>query len=396
MTSIGATRLREKLAGVLLALYVLSGRWGVERLFAAERPDADASPLLLTELRYWIVLALLGVSFVERGSAVALGARTGVRGFSLALFLLFIYQLLSALWSPDGAYALIKVVDVLLIGFAALAVHKLVTGSRAPEVREYFWKAVFAVTGALAVLALYKAALEGAERLAVLGGGPNVFGRLMGLLCLAGLFFWRRGAGPVAIAAAVLASVLVVLTGSRGCFVALLAAVAAFFLVERVKLRRLAVFGVVAGVLGVGVFTATPVGQRAIATYENRINRLLLQERYTAGRGDLYQVALDMGLERPVFGHGLNAFRALGYGSYCHNFLLELFSEGGAAALALFAGIFALFLRRCATLRAALDGTTAAAFLFILSAGQFSGDLYDNRAVFVFMAMAFLPRDAGG
>lgn len=396
MSVLGATRLREKVAGGLLAMYVLCGRWGVERLFGAEGRSLDDAPVTLTELRYWIVLSLLATAFVDRGQRVAVGSRSGVRLFSLAVFLLFIYLLLTALWSPDGSIALIKVVDVLIMAAASLAVHKLVTGARAAEARAGFWAAVLGFAGALAFLALYQAAMEGAERLAVLGGGPNVFGRIMALLCLSGLYFWRRSGSLLYVAASVLGTMLTVLTGSRGCLVALLAGVVVFFAVERVKLRRLALFGVAAGAVGLAAFTATAVGRRAIATYDERINRLLIQERYTAGRGDLYQLAFDMGLQRPGLGHGLNAFRALGYANYCHNFFLELFSEGGVAALSLFALACSLLLRRAVVLGGSLDGASVAGLAFILLAAQFSGDLYDNRAVFVFMAMCFLPRSAGG
>jgi O-antigen ligase len=391
---IGAGGLREKAGGVLLALYVLAGRWGVERLFSDVPPGEMG--LSVFELRFWLVLALLAFAFAQRGQGVSVPARSGVRRFALTLNLFLIWVLLSALWAPDPDLALYKVVEVLIVLLAGVAVHKFVTGSRAPEWRRHFWGFLFAVTGLLALIALSKAVAEGPARLAVLGGGPNVFGRLMGLSCLASLYFWRRRGGPLFIGGAVLALLLVILTGSRGCFISLVLAAAGFFLVERVRLERLALLGVVAGVLGTAVFTQTPVGRAAIATYEHRVNRLLLQERYTSGRGDLYQLAWDMGLERPVLGGGLNAFPGRGYGVYCHNFFLEVFSETGLVGLTLFLLLFALFLARCAAAGASLDGTTVAAFLFTLGAAQFSGDFYDSRSLFVFMAMAYLPKDARG
>lgn len=394
MSSIGSSGLRERAGGALLALYMLAGRWGVMRLF--EAPSNDDLYLSILELRFFIVLGLVAVAFVQRDGRAAAGEKSGILPFIISLNAFFIYFLLAALWSPDGRYALIKTIDALLVIFATASAYKLMTRARAATTRTWFWGFVVVSMGVLGLIAIGKAVAAGPERLAVLGGGPNVFGRMMSLLCLASLFFWRRKGGAAFIVSSVAAVLLVILSGSRGSIVAATAGAAVFFLVERVKLRSMATFVLGACLLGSALFLYTPVGQKAVATYEQRVNKLLIQERYSAGREDLYRDAYDMGLKSPIFGAGLAAFPALGYGPYAHNFFLEIFSESGLVGLALLIPPFFLFGRRCWRIRGRLDGAAVAAFVFTMGAIQFSGDFYDSRALFVFMLMAFLPRDAAG
>lgn len=388
---LASTGLREKLAGALLALYVMSGRWGMDRLWGLESGDDRLSPF---QLRLWIVAALLAVAVADRGSKVA--ARAGAARFTVSVVALLGWMCAATLWAADTAVSMLKASEVLLVLVATLATHKIVTGSRAPRTRAVFWTALFAVNCALAGLATLRMLAEGPARLAVLGGGPNIFGRFMALFAIASLYLWRRKGGPLYVGASVYASLLLLLTGSRGGLVALLAGVGAFFAAERVRLRRLAAFALVGAAVGAGVFTQTGMGQRAIQVYDQRVNKLLLEERYTSGRGELYAVAWDMGLERPFAGWGLFAFKSQGLGSYPHNILLELFCETGAVGVALFLLMLAAFGWRVARHWRALDGASVAGAVFALAAAQVSGDFYDSRGIFVFMALCFVPRDPEG
>ena len=92
-------------------------------------------------------------------------------------------------------------------------------------------------------------------RLAVLGGGPNVFARLMGMLALGALYFWyRRGQAWLWIPVAAAGVVLALLTGSRGGSLAIIGGVLTFFVVGRVQVRRLAILALLA-TAAVGVAT---------------------------------------------------------------------------------------------------------------------------------------------
>lgn len=388
---LASTGLREKLAGTLLALYVLSGRWGIDRLLGAMAGEDALSPF---QLRLWITAALLAVAVADRGGKVA--PRAGAAPFTVAVTALLAWMCASTLWAEDAGQAVMKATELVIILVASLATFKLVTGARATRTRAVFWGALFALTGALAVMATVRAVVEGPARLAVLGGGPNVFGRFMALATLASLYLWRREGSPLYVASSVYAGLLLVLTGSRGGMLALVAAVGGFFAAERVRLRRLVAFAVVGLSVGAGVFTQTGVGKRAIAVYDQRVNRLLIEERYTSGRGELYQAAYELGLRKPVAGWGLGGFKAQGLAAYPHNVFLELFSETGGVGVGLFVAVLMLFVWRCAHSWRTLDGASVAGAVFALAAAQFSGDFYDSRTVFVFMALSYIPKDAEG
>ena len=200
------------------------------------------------------------------------------------------------------------------------------------RVASYFWGGVLAIGGALATMALMSAVSSvGGERLAVLGGGPNVFGRMMGYAALACLYFWRRsGYTLVFLPAVSVAALLVVLSGSRGSLIALVVAVAGFVMLEVRSVRRLAALAVVVAMFSWGVLSFTEVGQTAVRRYDERVQVLLLHDRYSAGRDYLYRSAYELGMSEPVWGAGLAAFPGLGLGPYPHNIFLEVFCEGGS------------------------------------------------------------------
>jgi O-antigen ligase len=184
------------------------------------------------------------------------------------------------------------------------------------------------------------------------------------------------------------ALVLVLLTGSRGGFVAIAIALAAFVLLEvRSPQRLLPALAVAAAVLAL-TLGYTRVGRAARASYDERVRAMLLHERYTAGRSDLYRSGWQLAWTAPVVGGGLAAFPARGLGVYPHNLFLEAFCETGLVgvwllALCLGSGVLSLVRREHPP-----DGATAAAFVLILVASQFSGDLYDSRALFALLVAA--------
>lgn len=393
--------MRPKLYGVLLALYVLAGRWGFDRILYGARFDNDyltfdLDAVSLYELRFWVVTGLMVVLLLQPKSSASAPVKPGARNFALALNLYFLYTFVTALWAPDGRFAFQKSWELLLVVLASVCVHQVSVRPEGQEVRAAFWSCLTAMTGGMGVMALFKAATGGAERLAVLGGGPNVFGRMMGLLCIGSLYFWRRKGGPWFVASTVMAAVLVVLSGSRGGMISVAASVAAFFFFERLDARKVLVFTTGALAFGLAVTFGTSVGRNAIETYEVRVNQLMIKEGHTSGRTDIYKDAYALGLKYPVFGAGLAGFPGLGLGVYPHNFFLEEFCEGGVVGLALLGLLFVLFTKQVLLKRRDVDGATVAAFVLMLLTSQFSGDLYDSRAVFMFMMMGFMPRGKDG
>jgi O-antigen ligase len=392
------SRIRCAGLGFIAALYVLAGRWGFHRLLAST--DADPDPFL--ELRQWIVmggLVLAAVGLVHRAwRAARPGEARPDPLLSMALLLFFGYLAASALWAPDADFALGKLYDVVLMGVMSLGFGLAALRQPAARVLDAFWTVVVLATGMMALIGVRQLlGGGGGARLAVLGGGPNAFARLMGLLSLGALYFWyRRGQAWLWIPLAATGVLLAVLSGSRGGSGAIVAGLLTFLVVGRVPLRRLVILALLATVAVGGVTLFSPLGKALNRSMEERFIRLTLKYEgghssegvYMSGRETYYAAAYRLGLDHPVAGAGLAAFPALGLGVYPHNLFLEVFCEGGALGLTLLGAVLLAFLRSALRGRHGLDGATVGAAVLILLGCQFSGDLYDSRAFFLLMVLA--------
>ncbi|ATB43168.1 hypothetical protein CYFUS_008648 [Cystobacter fuscus] len=384
--------------GFIAALYVLAGRWGFHRL-ANANPEPD--PFL--ELRLWIVLAsvvlaTLGLLHRAHRAARPGESRPDTR-LAMALLLFLGYLCTSALWAPDAEFALGKLYDLTLVGVMSVGFGLAALRQPAVRVLDAFWTVVVLATGLLALTGVSQLlGGGGGARLAVLGGGPNIFARLMGLFALGALYFWnRRGQTWLWIPMAAAGVLLALLTGSRGGTAAILAGVLTFLVVGRIPLRRLALLSVLATAAVLVVITFTPLGKALSRSMEERFLRLTLNYEggsdteskvYLSGRESLYAAAYELGLDNPVAGAGLAAFPALGLGVYPHNLFLEVFCEGGALGLALLGWTLLAFLRAAFRGRHRIDGATVGAVVLVLLGSQSSGDLYDTRALFLLMVMS--------
>jgi len=384
--------------GFIAALYVLVGRWGLHRL-ASANPEPD--PFL--ELRLWIVmggLVLAAVGLVHRAHRAARPGETRLdTRLSMALLMFFGYLCTSALWAPDAGFALEKLYDLVLVGVMSVGFGLAALRQPAERVLDAFWAVVVAATGLLALTGMNQLLSSGGSaRLAVLGGGPNVFARLMGMLALGALYFWyRRGQTWLWIPLAATGVLLALLTGSRGGTAAIIAGVTTFLVVGRISLRRLAVLSLLATAAILVATTLSPLGEALNRSMEERFLRLTLKYEggsdseskvYLSGRESLYAAAYALGLDHPVAGAGLAAFPALGLGVYPHNLFLEVFCEGGVLGLAFLGWALLSFLRSALHRRHDVDGATVGAVVLVLLGSQSSGDLYDSRALFLLMVMS--------
>ncbi|WP_242353772.1 MULTISPECIES: O-antigen ligase [Anaeromyxobacter] len=381
----GTSRLAAAACGVLTAVYLLVGRWTLSRL-----GDAATEHPFYTEVRFWVVLLLVCVSLMAKAQPSA-GAR-GRGGLTVpALFVFFTYWVATAAWAPDPVLAAVKLYEVVLVAAATFGLARALWSDDSGRVLRWMWAGVLAVAGLLATVALVRLVTSGAvgERLSVMGGGPNSFARLMGYLALAALFFWRRhGRSWLFMPIAAISLVLVMLSGSRGGLIALVLGVGVFLVSELRNARRLVPGFVLAAVVFAITATYSPIGAAALETYERRVNQLLLQEQYTSGRTRLYRSAYQLALKEPVFGDGLAAFSGRRLGVYPHNLFLEAFCEAGILGVALLSLTFGA--GAVASLRGERrpDGSALAGFAFMLVAAQFSGDLFDSRALFAFLLLS--------
>lgn len=361
------------LLGVAMALFLLSGRWNLERVVAI---DGSA----LTAPRVWLVAAVLFVALMP----LIRPRRDVVPPVGLLAFVG--YFLMSALWAPDSHLASQKSVDLLVMTLGILSLRRLTSHVGIATTTHRLWQ-VFAVTfGAFALVGLASSLLGGGGRLSVLGGGPNVYGRNMGVLfvvCLGAMLDQGRARGwPLA--GVLVAGLLVVLTGSRGALGGTLVGVASLLFMRRIQPGRtaLAVTFSATGLAALVQWTA--VGRAALESFRERIIVLTFQQSYDSGRGPLRDAAFDMIMRKPWLGDGLNGFRARGHGVYPHNLELEALTDGGLVGLSMLGVALAIPLIAIAVRSRKVDPVTAAVFLLHLACAQVSGDFYDSRGVFLF------------
>lgn len=393
--------------GFIVALYVLSGRWGFSRLVEG----GEQNPFL--ELRLWIVMGGFLLAAVGLVHAAHRGPREGETrldaGLMVSVLAFFAYVCASAAWAPDSELSLWKLYEAILAAVMSLAFGLAALRQPADRVLEAFWTIVVAATGLLALAGLLKfLAGGGGGRMSALGGGPNVFARLMGMLALGALYFWRRqGRTWFWIPIVAIGVLLALLTGSRGGTLAIIAGILAFLVLGRIPLRQLALLSVLATVASVVVISFTPLGKALSHSMEERFLKLTLEYEggqgggaseggvYLSGREILYARAYALGQDFPVMGAGLAAFPALGLGVYPHNLFLEVFCEGGALGLMFLGWVLLAYLRAVFRGRHGLDAATVGAVVLVLVGSQSSGDLYDARSLFLLMVLSSCTTAAG-
>ncbi len=370
----------------LFAVYIalLAGRFDLARL-------SDALPSFDLRIVAVAVCGYLWCLWSAAERRYGWHARVGAGPLAAAFGAWTVWMALSAAWAPPDARADEHLVDLVLM--AALVAMAWSFYSRLParhRTTPWWW---FYWTGLVYVLAAFAQGPDSLGRYSALGGGPNVFVRVVMLAVIAALFLaahrgarWTLAAVPVLVAAGVL-------SGSRGGLLAfavviLLAAVPLLRRMPRL-VRRLTV------VLALGVAALVLrmlLSERFRAVYDRFVVQTL-QEGYSSGRdrigGDAYALFLDS----PVIGVGLDGYYGLAGrlygGEYPHNLVLAVGAEAGMIGLvALLAALVlgAATVVRRGTDRVALFLGLGAAYFFV--AGMFSGDYYDSRFFWVLLGWA--------
>lgn len=387
--------LREQVIGTLIALYLLTGRWSPARIF-------DVEPSIVYEPRVWAVVGLLLFALLP---APRLGRPVpAARGATATVSWQLVYlsfALMSVAWAPDLEQAPENATNAALMLVATASLFRLCTTVDPRALDASIWRALTLLLAAMAAIAI--AGGLGSTRLAILGGGPNAFGRSMGLLCAIALFRAIHGGryGWWWAVGSTVAAALVVLSGSRGGMVATAAALASLLMMGRQGLsRRLFALGAFV-CLGLVVVGYTELGASVVERFNARVLRLLFEEGYVSNRDRIFVTALDLGQRSPWVGHGLGSFAAMTPWPYAHNMFLDAFAETGLVGLLLFTGAIVQGGLMLLRYRARQLAPAAAAFVLYFMSAQFSGGLYDSRGVYVFLLLAtvlepraFPPRSA--
>lgn len=366
-----------------LALFLVVGRWNFGRLTGADDPSFVLEP------RVWLVALVAAIAFAPIAMPTAELTLRG-RRVAVALLAFLGYHVVSSAWAPDFAMAATKGFELVLIAVVLSATIRLSSVLSLRALADGLWSALVVVFSIFAVFALLGSGDEN-SRLAVLGGGPNVFGRNMALLalfCMNALLRARIRAVPVVGLA--VAGMLVLLSGSRGAMLACGTGTLVLLWVHRVRPSRLLWLAIVAIAAVAVVATFTDFGQAAMTMFRERVVRLTLEEEHDSGRSTLYDQAIALGMSAPIYGDGLAGFPARGLFVYPHNMVLEAFAEGGLVGVATLVVALSFPLLAIVRRRTGRNALELAAFAALLASAQFSGDFYDSRGVLLFGLLAVL------
>lgn len=367
--------------GGLIALYFLIGRWNFARL--ASNYDTVT---LFEQPRFWVlgVIAILAglvfCSLRDRGLS-------RLRAVDVALLSWMTYMLISATWAPDTELATEKAIEVGMLITAAVAIALIRSPATEGDAMLGFWYALVMMGAAMGLLALY---MSTGGRTFAPTGGPNIFGRNMGLVGVGAILLSTRSSTAAKLSLSivvVLSAIWVVMCGSRGALLASGVAGLVLILTAQARLVTKAIAVIGFCVVGSVALLHTELGQTALEVFSHRILEQTVEKRYTASRDSLFSSAVELGLERPVAGWGLSGFRSHSW-TYPHNLFLETFAEGGLIGVSLLLFVFWTWWRTLRSNRQAFSGTTLASLALVVTAASFSGNIYDSRGVFVLLALS--------
>lgn len=375
-------------AGALLATLVMVGRSRLPFELAAALPEG------LREVRWPIVGSLALAATATTAVPGELSPRPAAYWWPLSLATICLSVMaLAALWSPlpptDAAYRSFEVVAILL-GTISVARMSWRAEDSAP-LTSGFLLGLLLLCVPLMCLGLAQTLTGSTGRVAVLGGGPIVFGRFMAMLALLMLAplpvrvpYWAR----VAIGAP--AVVLLLLSGSRGSLLAFIVSAVALVWVSESRPNPRAL---VRSVAHLTVATAVVVAlswNRVVEIVQRRFIANVIERLNPSGRDEIAGRAVELIRDNPLAGAGLGAFPATGKHAYAHNLFLEVALTAGpiisvSLAIAIAATAFHAWRYRP-------HPAVAGIFFLILASAQFSGDLWDSRAVFLLMPMLLTHR----
>lgn len=372
---------------VLLALYIslLAGRFSFTRL------SNEGSTSSGIDLRFiFLILTVLFILAWWVGLARARIKRDRMVGL-VPFGLWCAWLLISCLWTPRGADFKSSSIDVLfLFSFVVLAWLVMAYLDNASLERVWTW---VLSTGVIYFVLALASEPDAQGRFAAPGGGPNTFVRIMVVAALAALYLVTVRAKRWPIATIPIFAVGAILSGSRGGILSAVI-ICLLFAVPLAKMLR------VRGIVSLLVFGSAAAYAASFwrngyvfSVLKERFIQQTIVEGYSSGRDTIIEQAWSMFLQSPIIGVGLNGFDFLETGptdyGYAHNLLLSTLAETGLIG----ATLLVAALGRLVFLSAGKTATTQSLFaliagLFFLSASMFSGDYYDSRFVWFFLALA--------
>lgn len=351
---------------------------------------------IINDTRVIIFALLLAALALELTKATRPGRAACVRRrFLYPTLIFFSYQAVSTAWSPDGARVKSSIGDLLAIAVLVSVYWTLADWDRDCVVQITLF--CFLVAGVV----YFMAAASGrghdpSGRWAALGGGANVFVRIMVVAAIAAVYFYVRSGYRAVWLFPVPAFISgAVLSGSRGGVAAALSLIVLATPALLPRLRAGRVVSLAATALLLAGATWWVAGAGVWHAFHDRFVVTTFENQYTSDRDVLYRKAVELFLAHPVAGTGLDGFFAIdGWGGvmYVHNLPLSVAAEGGVIGLALLGSAIYSLRRGYAEVplqQRTLESRTAAyCGIFFGGASLFSGNYYDARLMWVFLTLA--------
>ncbi|HRE84667.1 MAG TPA: O-antigen ligase family protein [Opitutaceae bacterium] len=294
---------------------------------------------------------------------------------------------ITSLWADVDPLENQKLLDVGLIALTVPVVWRIVSHVDRAILSAMVKRLLLVASSAIALAGL-PGLIGGARRVAALGGGPNVFARIVGVAL--SLLISENGAVPLRPLLVAIFGGLIVASGSRGGMISVALGVCVIIAIRGVAdARRTVKLAALSAAMVAFLVGMSPIGDRVAAVFRLRVLRLTIEEQYVSGRDEIAMKAIQYWESNLWLGGGLGEFKRV-TGDYPHNIILEIGAEAGLVGVVLFLASQYFFVRRLMLNWRALDPAWVGLWVMYVIAAQFSGDLFDSRAIFVMPVVALL------
>jgi len=372
--------------------------------FALDRLDPKYERLgVLGQARVWLFLPLtLLVLRAEKGREPHSKLSSGARLYFSSVVLLHLYLAFTALWTPlliENSRPVSNSSEVLGVFLLAATMFLALSLFRSETVDKVRFLFVLLITTAsvYAVGGMSGQWISDDEaRMSAFGGGPNVFVRIVGMGVFGALYFWLQTRRVIWLAPVPLLVSGAVLSGSRGGLLALGLSLALFFIIGFGKMAAMS-RGVVALSVTLMILVSVPfLSSKILPVWQERFIQLSFEEHYDADRLLLFSAAVQMFLDNPVWGVGLDGFRRLNDmgGDYSHNLFLQVSAEGGIVGLVLLLLALTAGIRAWSRSSPLEEQVIFSLGVFIFLAALLSGSYYDARYMWIFFGILWLLKQS--
>jgi O-antigen ligase len=377
---------RPGLVVVVVFIAALAGR------FTLDRVGVDVP--VFNDVRVPLLLTVLMCLLLE---AHRIGPRAAAGGYCVLPVLgLHGYQVLSATWTPPGAVIGPMIGDLFAVVFFVVVYYTLAKWDRDHVTR------ITLCCFQAAAWVYFLAASTGrghaaGGRWAALGGGPNVFVRVMIVGAISSFYLYARSGAKLRWLVPIPAFMFgAIASGSRGGMAAVAITVFVALAATRPRPRWDQIAKPVGLLVVLSIMLALTAGRTIADFVQSRFVEATFEEGYTSDRDVLFAYALRLFWQRPLFGTGINGFNAIANpgesGGYVHNLPLSVAAEGGFVGLTLLGlAWFALwhaYARTPRDQRSPEARTAAYCGIYIGATCLFSGDYFDARLMWILLILA--------